>query len=46
MRLHTGSGTRMPTDWYWRYGRAVWNDTGDTVYLYNSAWALVDRYGY
>jgi len=46
VRLHTGSGTNTATDLYWARGRAVWNNTGDTVYLYNSAWVLVDSYSY
>jgi competence protein ComEC len=29
--VHTGAGTDTSTDRYWDYGRAVWNNGGDTV---------------
>jgi competence protein ComEC len=34
VRLHTGSGTDSSTDLYWNRGSAVWNNSGDTVSLY------------
>jgi endonuclease YncB( thermonuclease family) len=36
VRLHTGSGTDSSTDGdlYWGSGSAIWNNSGDTVYLY------------
>jgi len=46
VRVHTGSGTNTATDLYWGRGSAVWNNGGDTVYLYNAAWGLVDSYTY
>lgn len=46
VRLHTGSGPDGQTDLYWGSGRAIWNNSGDTVYLYNARGSLVDRYGY
>jgi competence protein ComEC len=46
VRLHTGSGTNSATDLYWGRGAAVWNNGGDTVYLYDEAWNLVDSYSY
>lgn len=46
VKLHTGKGTNTATDVYWGRGRAVWNNDGDTVYLYNSASVLVDLYSY
>ncbi len=47
VRLRTGSGTDTATDLYWgRTGRAVWNNGGDTVYLYDDAWVLVDDHSY
>jgi len=46
LTLHTGSGTNTATDLYWGSGSAIWNNDGDTVYLYDSAWNLVDSYSY
>ena len=46
VKLHTGSGTDTATDLYWGRGSAVWNNEGDTVYLFDSAWNLVDSYSY
>jgi hypothetical protein len=40
VRLHTGSGTDTSTDLYWGSGTYVWNDSGDTVYLYDDAGSL------
>jgi hypothetical protein len=46
VKLHTGCGTNTFTDVYWCQTGAVWNNSGDTVYLYDSAWVLVDSYTY
>ncbi|MEM4725085.1 MAG: lamin tail domain-containing protein, partial [Candidatus Hadarchaeum sp.] len=46
VRLHTGCGTNTATDLYWCHSGAIWNNQGDTVFLYDSAWALVDSYTY
>jgi hypothetical protein len=46
VRLHSGSGTDTATELYWGRGQAVWNNGGDTVYLYDAGWALVDQYTY
>ena len=46
VRLHTGSGVDAEADLYWNRTQAVWNNTGDTVYLYDAAGALVDTYAY
>jgi endonuclease YncB( thermonuclease family) len=46
VRLHTGSGENTQTDLYWGWSRAIWNNTGDTVYLYDAFGDLVDRYSY
>ena len=32
--IRTGSGTSTATDLYWGSKRAIWNNDGDTVYLY------------
>jgi competence protein ComEC len=46
VQLHTGSGVDTATDLYWGRGQAVWTNTGDTVYLYDAGWGLVDEYTY
>ena len=46
VRIHTGTGENTATDLYWGRGNAVWNNTGDTVYLYDDARSLVDEYEY
>ena len=44
--LHTGSGTDTSTDLYWGNGTAVWNNAGDTVYVYDDSGSLVVEYPY
>ena len=44
--LHSGSGIDSLTDLYWGRSVAVWNNGGDTVFLYNEAWDLVDEHSY
>ena len=46
VRIHTGWGANTATDLYWRQGSAVWNNSGDTVFLYDAGWELVHRYEY
>ncbi len=39
--LHTGTGSDTSTDLYWgKTGSAVWNNGGDTVYIYDDSGAL------
>ena len=40
--LHTGSGTNTSTNLYWGSRAYIWNNTGDTAYLKNSAGTLRD----
>ncbi|WP_332900208.1 lamin tail domain-containing protein [Haladaptatus sp. CMSO5] len=35
IRGHTGSGTDSTTDLYWGRGGGVWNNGGDTAYVYD-----------
>lgn len=44
--LHTGSGTDTDTDLYWGYGSPVWNNGGDTVYVFDDTGAEVLAYSY
>lgn len=46
VRVHTGSGTNTATDLYWGQRRFIWNNNGDTVYLYDEWGALVESYTY
>jgi len=45
VKLHTGCGTNSASHLYWCQGRAVWNNSGDTIYLYDDG-NLVDAYSY
>lgn len=40
--LHSGKGTNTATRRYWGSGWHIWNNTGDTAYLRNSAGTLMD----
>ncbi|WP_336361607.1 lamin tail domain-containing protein [Haladaptatus sp. ZSTT2] len=35
VRVHTGSGTDSTTDLYWGRGGGVWNNGGDSAYVYD-----------
>ena len=39
--LHTGRGTNTSTHRYWGSGACIWNNTGDTAYVRNSAGTLI-----
>lgn len=47
-RLHTGDGTDSSSDGdvYWGSGSYIWNDSGDTVYLYDANGDLHDSKTY
>ncbi|AIF69021.1 hypothetical protein PAP_03005 [Palaeococcus pacificus DY20341] len=40
--VHTGKGTNTDKDLYWGRGSPVWNNNGDTAYLYASNGTLAD----
>ncbi|MDH5021828.1 lamin tail domain-containing protein [Halobacterium rubrum] len=44
--LHTGSGTDTSTDLYWGSGSPIWNNSGDTVYVFDDAGTIVVEYPY
>ncbi|WP_458209254.1 lamin tail domain-containing protein [Haladaptatus sp. NG-SE-30] len=44
--LHTGSGTDTSTDLYWGSGSAIWNNSGDTVYVFDDTGTQVEAYSY
>ena len=39
--VFTGKGTRTATELYWQLGSPVWNDDGDTAYLYDNSGKMV-----
>lgn len=49
VKIHSGCGQDSSTDLYWKCpeGRyAIWNNSGDHAYLYNSSGVLVSDYQY
>lgn len=46
LRLHSGSGVNNSTDVYWGSKVPVWNNSGDTAYLYDKNGNLVDSYSW
>ncbi len=44
LRVHSGKGENTKTDLYWGSDKPIWNNNGDTAYLYNSEGHLVDVY--
>lgn len=41
--VHTGKGTNTASHRYWGRGSYVWNNTGDTAYLYTAGGTQKDR---
>jgi len=46
VKVHTGSGLDDDAHLYWGQSRAVWNNSGDSIRLYDESNQLVDRYDY
>ncbi|MGB0653729.1 MAG: lamin tail domain-containing protein [Thermoplasmatota archaeon] len=46
VRVHTGDGNDTITDLYWGSGSAVWNNSGDTAFLFDETGAQVDDLTY
>ena len=46
IKIYTGSGTDTETELYWGSDYPIWNNDGDTAYLYDSHGRLVDTYSY
>ena len=44
--LHTGAGIDLDSHLYWGSNRFVWNNGGDTVYLYDASGVLITSYSY
>ncbi|WP_135824262.1 DUF4350 domain-containing protein [Halorussus ruber] len=45
VRLHSGDGTDSSSDLYWG-GSYIWNNSGDTCYLYDDSGSLHTKYSY
>ena len=46
VKVYSGSGTPNSSSLYWGSKSAIWNNDGDTAYLYDSAGKLIDTYKY
>jgi hypothetical protein len=46
VKVHTGCGTNTLTDLYWCSASEIWDNDGDTVYLYWTNGNLLDSYTY
>lgn len=46
VHVRTGHGDNTATDLYWNRDGAVWNNGGDTIWLYDSADTMIDSYSY
>ena len=44
--LYTGPGSDSPDELYWGETWSVWNNNGDTLYMWDSDGSLVLIYGY
>jgi hypothetical protein len=44
--LHTGSGADTDTDLYWGSDAAIWNNGGDTIYVYDESGETVIERSY
>ncbi len=46
VKIHSGCGVDTSTDLYWCSDWAIWNNNGDTAFLYDSSGNLVDSYSW
>jgi hypothetical protein len=46
VKVYSGSGTPNLNSLYWRSSSAIWNNDGDTAYLYDINGKLIDTYKY
>jgi len=44
--VHTGLGIDTDSDLYWNSNRAIWNNDGDTIFLYDNLGNLIDSAKY
>ena len=41
--VYTGKGTNSATELYWQLDDPIWNNDGDTAYLYDNSGKLVSK---
>ncbi|MGC8575744.1 MAG: stalk domain-containing protein, partial [Caldisericum sp.] len=46
VKVYSGSGTPNSSSLYWGSNSAIWNNDGDTAYLYDNSGNLIDTYKY
>lgn len=46
VKVYSGEGTPNSSSLYWGSNTAIWNNTGDTAYLYDSNGRQIDTYEY
>ena len=46
VKIHTGSGNNTKNDLYWNNDYPIWNNNGDTAFLYDKDGYLIDTYEY
>ncbi len=46
VKIHTGSGNNTKNDLYWNNDYPIWNNNGDTTYLWNADDILIDTYSW
>jgi len=46
VKVYSGSGTQNSSSLYWGSSSAIWNNDGDTAYLYDNNGKLIDTYKY
>jgi hypothetical protein len=46
VKVYSGSGTPNSSSLYWGSSSAIWNNDGDTAYLYDNNGKLIDTYKY
>ena len=44
IKIHTGHGNNTQEDLYWNNDYPIWNNNGDTAYLWNNEGILIDTY--
>jgi len=44
--IYSGSGVNTYTKLYWGSSKAIWNNNGDTIFLYDANGNLVDFYSW
>jgi len=46
IKVYSGKGTATSDSLYWGSSSAIWNNDGDTAYLYDNLGNIIDTYKY